>query len=149
MGSLRTIRRAAAVIAGRQTRKALEPSLPPMAASSVNPSELRSAIAVIVKRAHADAIQKDRRAIVKEVAALLQADPECVDDVITKMASGQHPAQNRKGGGRPFRIKPGTAAADALLGGLLNGFGTRHTTRLVNAADDSPDQRPICKSVVL
>ena len=150
MGAAKAVRRAAAVIAGRQTRKALEPSLPPRTALPVPPSELRAAISVIVARAHADSVKKDRAGIVKEVAALLQCDARCVDDVITKMASDMDPARNRPGAGRRFRIKPGTKAADALLGGLLAGFGTRHTTRLVNAADPADDdQRPICKSVVL
>ena len=147
MGTARLARRAAARVAERKTKKTLSESLPPSAAYPIDASKLRAAIAVIIQRAYRIQYKMDRAEVVKEVADMLSCDVRTVDDVIEKLANEESPEKNRKGGGRPLRIKPGTAQADRVLGGLLNGFGARGTARLVTAA--SPDDRPVVKSVVL
>ena len=155
-GSARTVRRAAARIAERQRTKSLVSSPP----EPVGERELRQAIAVILKRSYPDAIDQSgyryveestktqQATIAKDIAAQLQCDERTVADVMMKIAEDSPPEKRRAGAGRPGRIRPGTDAADRLLGGLLAGFGARQTANLVSAVVDDGGVQ-VHKSVVI
>ena len=154
-GTARAVRRAAA----RGNRKGRTKEKGPRApirgdaiaeVSPVGTLELRKAISVLVRRMHAGAQRDEWPAIAKEIAELVAVDQRLVMSVLERVAEGDvTPEQNRPGQGRPFRIKAGTPECDRLVGGLLAGFGARHTATFINSLPESRGKPSVGKTVVI
>ena len=84
-----------------------------------------------------------------EIAKQTKVHPRLVERVLEKLAEGEESPENRRAGaGRKQRVKPGTEKADRLVGGLLSGFGGRHTATMVNQVGVLPGKKPIGKLTV-
>ena len=102
--------------------------------SPVGRTDLRRAIAVIIRRSHAGATRAEWPEIALAIAKQLATDPRIVRDVLERVADGAAaPEKNRPGQGRPLRIQPGTVECDRLVNGLLSRFGARHTASFIDA----------------
>ena len=94
--------------------------------------DLRAAIATLIQRKHDGAAESEWPAIIADVKDVFGVHARVVRHVLEKMKQNTSPAQRRPGAGRKGRISPGTEKADMIVGGLLQGFGVRRTTQLVN-----------------
>ena len=104
------------------------PTLPlPDDASPRSETELRTAIAVIIKAWHAGVSREEWPEIARAIATQVQCNTRIVTRVLKKLAEGTPPEKRREGGGRPNRIVLGLAKADVVIGGLRSGFGSKHT----------------------
>ena len=136
-------------VRARMSASLLSPSLPGDEPSAVNEKEIRSAIAVIINREYSGAdLKVESSAISQSIAKQLKCGPRLVLRVLEKISEGVPAEARKKGAGRKQRIQPGTAQADALVGSLRKGFGTKHAARFINEQGLLPGQKPINKATV-
>ena len=116
--------------------------------SPVAEKDLRAAIAVLVRRKHDGAQEGEWPAVIAEMKEIFGVTGKVVKDVLNKIAEDVSPADRRPGAGRKPRVEPGTQQADMIVGGLLDGWGVRRTTRIVNTMGRSPGEAPLSLSTV-
>ena len=148
-GTLPPLKRQAAKNARSKAKKAVAVNLvfpepqPLPRPQSLSQKELQATIANLVKVHHAGVGKKNWPAVAREIGPIVKADVRLVTRVINKIASGQDATKRKLGGGKPPRIKPGTAKADVLVGTLRSGLGSRHTASKINELGASPGKKPI------
>ena len=111
--------------------------------------ELRQAIAVAYYRQYPGALRTQWPTIIAALAKQFRTRTRTVKCVLTKLEKKVSPEERRPGAGRKSRITPGTDKADRLVGGLLSGFGARHTANFVNQVGVSPGKKPLHRTTVL
>ena len=79
---------------------------------------MRVAISALLATNFMNSKNKDWGKISVEIASSLKTDARTVKGVIEKVARGKNPEACIPGGGQPPRIKPGTAKANWIVGGL-------------------------------
>ena len=111
--------------------------------------KLQQAVTVACLRQFPGASRKEWPAISAAMTKQFRDEPRTCRHVLEKINQRESPEDRRPGGGRKSRISPGTEKADRLVGGLLNGFGARHTAHFVNQCGVSPGKKPLHRTTVL
>ena len=117
--------------------------------SPVTEKQLRQAVNVACLCQFPGASRQEWPAISAAMAKQFRVKKRTCRHVLEKIHQRESPENCRPGAGRKSRISPGTEKSDRLVGGLLNGFGARHTAHFVNQCGVSPGKKPLHRTTVL